>query len=366
MALSLIAPVDLYAQTRSSLCVTANASDDDVVAAAVRRAAGSLCPCPPRTLADAVASSLRGLVGADDLYGLAADVVDRLLVIGDLLELAVEDHAGGTRRRTVYAAPPAFCSVRPGHLVVIGLASEQPSALPRSVQDAVAPEGLVRRVADESGEHAAALRAVGFAELPYSLWLWAPEPEPSAHHVERFHRQLDAADPVTSEPDVEILDPERANDYYRGRWTPLTSRHEGRFVARRPRRYGADAWSFVDVEGGEVVRLIDLPLLDSTVPADVRPYCRACDQAWQLQAALDAERATPQSLRVHPDRDGTTILDLFAPPPAWLDRRWSALGHPTDRSRGALLSWTVSTADAPILVQDAIDRLWLTTTSPDA
>ena len=302
----------------------------------------------------------------DDLLATATNTVDRLLVIGDLLELAVEDHAGGPRRRTVYAAPPAFCTVRPGYLVAIGIVPEQPSGLPESVQNAVASVGLARHVTDETGEHAAALRAVGFTELPRDLWLWTPEPEPSAQHVERFNRALDAADEVTSEPDVEILDSSRPVDYYRGRWAPLTTGHSGRFVARRPRRYGVDAWSFVEVDGGEVTRLVDLPHLDKATPADVRPYCRACDQAWQLQAALDAERATPQRLRVHPDRDGTTVLDLFAPAPAWLDRWWSILGHQIERTRGALLSWAIPTPDAPVAIRDAVDRLWLTLTSPDA
>ena len=366
MALSLLDPGDLRAQAVDSLRLPPSASDSDVVAAAVRRAAGSLCPCPPRTLADAVASSLRGLVDTYDPLARPADVVDRLLVIGDLLELVAEDEPGGPRRRTIYAAPPTFCSLGPSHLVVVGTTPEQPSPLPLSVEAAVSTVDLVRHVADPDGGHADALRASGFTELPESLWLWAPEPEPSDRHVERYHRALDDADEVTSDPHVEVVDPDRPVDRYRSRWVPLAASHTGRYVARRPRRYGADAWSFVDAEVGEVVRLLDLPHLSKATPPDVRPYCRACDQAWQLQAAIDAERASPQPIRVHADSEGATVVDLFAPPPSWLDRRWSVVGRRHPRSPGALFSWVFPTQSAAHEVEFAARRLWLSPTSPDA
>lgn len=365
MALTLLTPDALRLQTWRALGLPPEAGDADAVAAALRRAAGTLCPCPPRTLIDAVASSLDGLANTEAPAAQPKRVLGRLLAIGDLFELAVQEEPGGPRRRTIYAAPPAFCRVRPGHLVVVGLVPEQPTPLPESVERAASTVDLVRHVEDPSGEHASALRAAGFAELPERVWLWSPEAESAEEHRARYDRALDREGVVTSEPDVEVLDPDRPLRFYKGRWTPLAASHSGRFVARRPRRYGADAWSYVEVERGEVVRLLDLPLLGSATPADVRPYCRACDQAWHLQAALDALRGSPQPIRVHPPRGETVVVDLFAPPPAWLDRRWAVLGRSHPPSRGALVSWAFPTVAAQTEVNTATRLLWLDLT-PDA
>ena len=366
MALATVTPSDIRGQTLDALGVPSGADERDAVAAALRRAAGSLCPCPPRTLSEAVASCLRGLVDTELQEADPREVLDRLLVVGDLLELVAEDEdSGGPRRRMIYAAPPAFCSYRPGHIIVIGLAPEQPSTLPSGVQDAVTTANLVRRVEDPTGDHAAALRAAGFVEIPEEVWLWSPGVEGAARYLERFNLALSAAGEVTSEPDVEVLDPSQPVTYYRGRWSPLSRKHSGRFVARRPRRYGADTWSYVDVDNGEVTRLLDLPFFEKGIPTDVRPYCRACDQAWQLQAAIDAVRGEPQRVRVHPPEDGATVVDLFAPPPAWLDRRWSVFGQRHDRSPGALFSWAFPSSDADREVAFASGRLWLSTTPAD-
>ena len=116
MALALIDSHALRRETITSLGLSPDASDRDLVAAALRRAAGTLCPCPPRTLAEAVASSLRGMVAVDLLKQSSNEVLDRLLAIGDLLEMIAEDEPGGPRRRMIYAAPPAFCESAPGTL----------------------------------------------------------------------------------------------------------------------------------------------------------------------------------------------------------------------------------------------------------
>ena len=148
---------------------------------------------------------------------------------------------------------------------------EQTSALPHGVSKAVTTNDLVRWFKDPAGELTAALKIAGFTELPESLWLWSPSAEPASNHLNRFDLALDGAEEVTSEPEVEVLDPEQPVGFYKGRWKPLAKKHSGRYVARRPRRYGADAWAYVAVEDGEVVRLVDLPLFTKETSADARP-----------------------------------------------------------------------------------------------
>ena len=109
--------------------------------------------------------------------------------------------------------------------------------------------------------------------------------------------------------------------YYRGRWSPPRTR-SGRYVGRRERPYGAALWCYVELDAGRVTRFLDLPLSTNR---------RGCDEAWHLQAAIDAARGTPQTFRVRSGANGATLIDLFSPVPMWARRRWDAMGTPVEK-----------------------------------
>lgn len=370
MALTRLSPSDVQRITLQALQVDGKASGDlasvPSLAAALRRAAAFMCPCPPRSLTRAVATGLRGLVPPErPLEEQIEEVLGSLIAYGDVLELWIEDEPGGMRRRLLYAAPPAFARHPSGVLYLVGLAADESVKLPEQLYGLVEANGVARRIKAPTEGAVDALRALGFVELPDSIWLWCPEPETASRHVERYNRLLDQASPVTSDPTLEILDPERPVRYYQGRWTAPRSIHTGRYVARRPQTYGAPLWSFVELEAGRPTRLIDLPAFGKHIPAEVRPYCRACDQAWQLQAAIDAERGEAAWFRRRSDASGNMLIDLVAPPPAWLERRWTVLGRRAPRSKGALVSFELPDAVADHEISFASNRLWLTP-APDA
>src|SRR5580765_8944244 len=78
----------------------------EALAAALRRAAGFLCPCAPATLVRAVVGPLRGL-GSDEAVAKESvqQTLDAMVTHGDLLEHADVNGGGAT---LLYAAPPAF------------------------------------------------------------------------------------------------------------------------------------------------------------------------------------------------------------------------------------------------------------------
>src|SRR4029077_5641287 len=114
----------------------------------IRRAAGNLCPCAPVTLTRAVVRPLRGLVRDEDAAKrLVEETLEAMVAHGDLLE--AKDAQEGTPR-LLYAAPASFVPRRSGLVILLGVASEQLSALPDELEKRVEYVGHVRRLTSTS------------------------------------------------------------------------------------------------------------------------------------------------------------------------------------------------------------------------
>jgi hypothetical protein len=149
---------------------------------------------------------------------------------------------------------------------------------------------------------------------------------------------------------LRVLDTGLPPRFYRGRWRPATPDDAGYFVARRPQAYGADLWCFGQFNGAGRVRLLDLPIEN--------PLSSGADEAWRLQAALDALADNPQAVCVQPSANGCR-LDLFSPLPSWAQRRLDLVGSPSPRGRGALFSYLVPSADADEEIAFLGRLLWM-------
>ncbi|MGH3493756.1 MAG: hypothetical protein ACRDQ1_11025, partial [Sciscionella sp.] len=171
------------------------------------------------------------------------------------------------------------------------------------------------------------------AERSVSQWLQAPRPRSAVELLGEYTMRLDAAGPSGEIEGPRILDPAAPVQYYRGRWRAPKSGDSGMFLARRPQAYGADLWCVARLDDGRFVRLVDLPLFGSLLPA--------ADEAWELQAAIDAERGHRQRVRVRPTSDaGYAAIDFFSPLPSWAQRRLDLFGTPLLAGRGALFTYS--------------------------
>ena len=318
----------------------------EAVAEFLRLAAGALAPCPTGTLRAAVLRGLRAHLDPDDADELVEDTLEALLAYGDLHEHPVAE-APGRNRTLVFAAPPSFVRRDNGRVFLVGVPS---GPLPAEVEREVVRTGAARSTpAAATDEFLAVLEAADFRPLPGDRWLRAPEPEDAARHVARYDDALGAVtNPAGAVEGLIVLDPSAPVHYYRGRWRQPAKR-TGRFVGRRPQRYGADRWCYVELDGGRPVRLLDLP---------VEPDRRGADDAWRLQAALDATLNHPQRYRRRPVKTGV-VLDLFGPVPSWALRRWSVFGEPMPRSDGSLLGFRFAPGEVDEEVRFAHEHLWL-------
>jgi hypothetical protein len=355
MAVDRLDPAAARAYALRSLGLDPEKSELDsavAYAALVRRAASFLCPTSPGAIVRAVAEAASPLsaVSIGELRTAIEAVVESVIACGDLFELPIEDM--GTRRRTIFLGPPAFVGIGDLYLL-LGVRGEGAPIASDQLEEQVEYRGHMRLIRTPDPAAREILISEGLIELRPEQWLRAPRPSSPHELVNRYGERLDAAGKASSIEGLRILDPSADVRFYRGRWREPQKRDEGRFVARRPQAFGAPLWCWSELAAGELTALIDLPIQS--------PLARGCDEAWHLQAALDAISEHPQHLRVRqaPSPPGAVLLDLFSPLPRWAQRRLEVIAASVVRSQGALVSYRLAEADLEEEANFLKEMMWL-------
>lgn len=325
------------------------------LSAAIRRLAGFLCPCSPRTLVRHMAESHVGLI--DDLAMFEERLessIERLVAIGDLLELsdvALEgEHVRGT---WLVAAPPAFV-VRPsGSAFLLGLSADEQTPLPTEMRSRIVSRQGIRSIDPVPPEDLSTILGdLGLRELSAAGWLRTPKVALPADLVAYYDAKLAALQHSGEVIDLLVLDGTRRTRSYRARWTtPGTL--SGNYVVRRPQAFGSDLWGYAQLSDGVPVKLLDLPLHGDR--------WRGCDAAWRVQMAIDAIACRPQEYRSRAV-EGGAILDLFSPIPKWARRRLEIIGREV-QPVGCLMSFLVPEAEIATEEDFLRDLLFLARTA---
>jgi hypothetical protein len=324
-------------------------------AALVRRCASYLCPCPPRIILERALEVLRGLIPIDTaLKDELSEILEALIAYGDVFELH-ESSASQLRRGTLlFLRPPSFVMRKSGMTFLIGIARSDALPLVPTMQQEIESINYVRRISPRTDVNLRSiLKQMGLLEIPEEHWLKLPRIQTPMEHLNRLNGSLDMAPPAGHIPDLTLIEPSLPVHYYKGRWQTI-SKQTGRFVARRPQAYGADLWCYVEVREGHVMKLVDLP---------IRVDYRGCDEAWRLQAAIDADRRNPQICNIRDLRDsGYKLLEFFSPLPMWARRRFDVVGEPRSIS-GCLFAYKIPTSEFDQEVAFLRDVLWISVTT---
>ncbi len=311
----------------------------EALAANLRRAAALHCPASPTTLVRAVIRSLRDLV--PDLEAIseqAQQILEAMTAYGDLLETRDVSGADLSQRpNLVYAAPPAFVMRDNGSALLLGIAADRVAALPDDLEPLVRFANHTRRLPASIADLRDRLRDYGLLDLSHAAWLKCPTAEPAEALIARLDRQLEACQPLATGIDgLTVIDPSKPVTYYRGRWIDKIEL-TGKFVGRRPQVYGADLWVYVELKDGRPQRFIDLPLAKSRF--------RGCDEAWHIQAAIDAIQGVSQHFQRRTSDDDFVTMDFFSPLPMWAVRRLDAIGERVPPTH-CLLSYRIPRGEA--------------------
>lgn len=320
------------------------------IAAALRRVAGFLCPCPQRTLVQAVVEPLHEIIGDRQQFSeLVEDTLEAMITYGDLLEefevgLVERSH----RSSLIYAAPPCFVWRDGGTIFLIGIAPDHLSALPKRLELRIESLNHIRRLFPEKGEDLRVeLRQLGLSELSMDAWLrQAPPHESAGDHIKRISSKLRSTHGIID--GLTILNSAKPVTHYRRRWGD-PGNQTGRFVARRPQTYGNDIWCYVELLQGRATQLLDFPTANSGL--------RGCDEAWRLQMAIDTESKTPQSFKVRKE-SLSAIVELYSPLPIWVLRRWNVIGEPTTKMN-SLFAYKFPSSEISEETEFMQKHLWL-------
>jgi hypothetical protein len=327
------------------------------LAESLRRAASFLCPATRSRIIRAVSDALAGLPGSADLRGADLEgMLASLIGYGDLLELP--PGTPGPGRRLVFLGPPAFVRRRSGACLVMGVRPDGAALLSGELAGLISYESHTRIIRPAGPEAISdQLTGADLPELTEGQWLQSPPPAPAEQVADSYKRRVDAARPAGEIAGLQIIDPAAPVTNYRRRWRSPVKSDGGYYVGRRPQQYGAGLWCFAALSGGMPQRIVDLPLEISAAPA--------ADEAWRLQAALDALTGRPQQFRVTSgSQPGTVVLDFLSPLPSWAQRRLDVIGTPLIWRPGALFSYSIPHAEAAEEHRFLATMMWMSADEP--
>lgn len=331
--------------TATQLCLPSDVDLSSLVAESIRRTASLRCPSTPQAIVETVHQVLEPLVSLSKEE--VGEAFDAVVAAGDLVEAM--DESGGQRRRRIYLGAPRYVQRSSGDLLLLGVRPDGVPLVGEGLIERVQVDRHLRRLLDPTAEELELVTVYGLDQLSEVKWMRHSNPLPAADLVQRYAGLLSRQGPSGDIPGLRILDPSRNPAYYRGRWRPCGPADTGVYVARRSQGYGADLWCVVELRDGVHVRLLDLPALGRD---------RGCDEAWHLQAALDAWQGSPQEVVIRRTGAGRIQLGLPAPPPRWLQRRWDLLGHPV-AVKSALFGYEFSPRDTRTELDFVRDHLWM-------
>lgn len=327
----------------------------EVMSASLRRAASFLCPTTHGRLVRAVADASAGLGAEDqDVRDELETALQLLIAYGDLLYLPVDEDGASSRR--VFLGPPSFVQRTSDALLLVGVRPDGAAFIDDEWASQIDYAGHTRtlRIADIANV-SALLGSAGIAPLTLAQWLRVPRTKLPSELVAEYGARLQSGRPSGNVESLRVLDHATPTTYYRGRWRSPKSSDTGTYIARRPQAYGADLWCFAHLVEGQLTRFIDLPVRDG--------ISLGRDEAWRLQAALDATLGHPQHLRIRTGQQpGTSLIDLFSPVPSWAQRYLDTVGIPVGRGSGSLFTYALDGAETSSVADFFSTELWLTPT----
>ena len=339
---------EVAALTRASYGLPDNSNIDDIglLAESLRRAASYLAPCRKAPLVRDALRATEGLLSTLESTSLARTVLERLIAVGDLIEQTSEGI------REIYLGNPATVRLGAETLLLVGV---RPLGLP------ILPPGSASKLLYRNGlrflrrDDGMGDSVPGLPEWNRDTWLAAPTTTTPEALIEAYQKRLASASAQTGErPGLTILDSSRSTANYSERWRNPEPSDDGIFIGRRAAEYGARTWSVCVLEGGRLAKFIDLPVTTGIE--------RGRDEAWRLQAAIDAVRGRPQHT-IGREQDSThTSLDFLGPVPSFMSRYLETVGENLPHSPGALFSYLVASADVDSITEFTQATLWMSST----
>lgn len=351
--LAVISQNSAFALLTESLGLKATSQDAPdrlaaVISQSLRRTVFVNAPITVREALDITESCIGPLLPTQtNLRELLDSLLDRLIAMGDVLEM--QDASNDSATYALRPAPPSFVMLDEDIIAVVGVAGFSISPpLEQNIQHM--PSGLrIIRTRDER-DIKEYLLSEGLIEIPKSNWLQSPRIEDPNAYLNKWRSKFsDDHAHVASSEGMQIIDAANSSRFYKGRWSDIQPNHNGHFVGRRPKAYGADFWTLFKIQNGRILDFIDIH------PTTNR--ARSCDEAWRILSALDYISDTPTEVEIASSPKGK-MLKFYSPIPGWVHRRLFAIGTAVDANK-CLVAYEVPMAFFQEISAWLEDTLWV-------
>jgi hypothetical protein len=348
-----ISHIDIIRLMRQNLELPLSDDIDEVLLASIiRRLASFQCPCSLKTLLNEAKKSLKSIISDDEEFSsVLENVINRLIVNGDLLELNdVVTNDINVKGTWLFAAPPSFVTRQNGIIYIFGIVPDENIPL-ASLADRIRYEGCKRILVPKENENLSeTLVDFGLSQISSELWLKTPKVCTYADHLKEMDKRLSSAEPANEIRGLTVLDKNSNVRNYRSRWKQPTSQ-SGRFVAKRPQKFGSDTWCYAELDNGKLLRFVDIPTKFNGITQ------RECDGAWLLQMAIDADCGQPQEYSLKSENQENTLA-FYSPIPKWAERRLTALGR-LGPATNCLFSYIIPESELTVEESFLKAHLWL-------
>ena len=326
-----------------------NLSSIEGIAGVLRKIASFKCPCSTRELNEFSDSLLKGLISNEEREKIS-DIIESMISYGDLLEAPDRN---SNAKKLLFGSQPAFVRANDNIVLLLGITPDGFPPLPITLTSKIEFANHVRRIKNLSENDINIMKKIGLQELSMEYWQKSPREDIPEKFLKKINQALEKNNNSISREGIIVISPRKDSllntKYYKQRWTELKSSMEGHFVARRERRFGNPLWCYIKFKNSKITNILNLPLDNINR--------RGCDEAWQIQMALDSSNNTPQLFGIEETDQNKIILDFFSPVPKWASRKWDALGEPVPRS--SLVSYCFEKDIAKKEIKYCKEVLWL-------
>ncbi|WP_181168173.1 hypothetical protein [Cognatiluteimonas lumbrici] len=322
-----------------------------LIAAVLRRIAATTCPCPREVFVEGAVDAFTGVGETEATKLHVREVLDSLVILGDLLELGGSTSLPGVAAENwLYCAPPAFV-VRGETVLLLGIEPEDQAALPASLRGQLVRQRELRYLRRKGDDGIAKqLRAAGYLEISKAAWTRLPQNQSANTFFEGVVRRLRESGGQGALEGLQVYGAADEARPYTSRLTTPAGR-SGYYVGRRPQAFGSPIWVFVELDRGRPVQFLDLPWRGGRF--------RGCDHGWRIQSALDVRAGKPQTYRVVPLEGDLHRYEFFSPVPLWVERKLRIEGEKV-RANGALFAYELDRRSGHGIDELVQSYMWFT------
>jgi len=321
---------------------------DEVISELIRLVSCSLCPCSKIKVQNTVIDLIEELFpDGIDAEIRVKDILENLIILGDLLELPPINDDALTSRNQVYLSPLKYVKINDDRILLLGV-DHNILDLPSEIRSKIKYEKSLKIIGNDDLN---IFKEFDYTELSSNEWLRFEKYSSSQEYVNLINAKLESLPILPERLDgIRILDDKIGTNFYKSRWSELNRKHNGFFVGRRKVQYSSDLWCYMQVNDNFVQRFLDLPILDL--------HWRPFDEAWRLQMAIDYNNHAAQKYRISEVLNEVITIDFFSPIPGWAVRQLEVNGKKCEPNQ-CLFSYSINKVNIEKIEEFLKSNLWM-------